>query len=125
MRSKRNDRLVGIAHASVLFAEVSELADLPAVLLKQVEDFLVNYQKVRDVEVTPLGREAGIGEAIDVLLLMDESAFPACAVKVRLIGVIEGERLDRNKKTRNDRLVADAEVNHMYANIRRLKELLI
>jgi inorganic pyrophosphatase len=56
-RSKRNDRIVGIAQASVVFAEVRELADLPSVLLQQVEDFFVNYQKVRDVEVTPLGRK--------------------------------------------------------------------
>ena len=56
-RSKRNDRIVGIAQASVLFAEVRELADLPSVLPQQVEDFFVNYQKVREVEVTPLGRK--------------------------------------------------------------------
>ncbi len=63
------------------------------------------------------------GDAIDVLLLMDEPAYPGCAVKARLIGVIEGEQLDGNKKIRNDRLVAVAEVNHMYANIRRFKDL--
>jgi inorganic pyrophosphatase len=63
------------------------------------------------------------GDPIDVLLLMDEPAFPGCAVKSRLIGVIEGEQLDGKKKIRNDRLVAVAEVNHMYANIRRLKDL--
>jgi len=56
-RGKRNDRIVGIAQASVLFAEVRELVDLPSVLLQQIEDFFVNYQKVRDVEVTPLGRK--------------------------------------------------------------------
>src|ERR1700749_1895640 len=63
------------------------------------------------------------GDPIDVLLLMDEPAFPGCAVKSRLIGVIEGEQLDGKKRIRNDRLVAVAEVNHMYANIRRLKDL--
>src|SRR5579859_7685053 len=63
------------------------------------------------------------GDPIDVLLLMDEPAFPGCAVKARLIGVIEGEQLDGKEKIRNDRLVAVAEVNHMYANIRRLKDL--
>jgi inorganic pyrophosphatase len=56
-RSKRNDRIVGITQASVVFGEVRELADLPAVLLQQIEDFFVNYQKVRNVEVTPLGRK--------------------------------------------------------------------
>jgi inorganic pyrophosphatase len=63
------------------------------------------------------------GDPIDVLLLMDEPAFPGCAVKARLIGVIEGEQLDGKKKIRNDRLVAVAEMNHMYANIRKLKDL--
>ncbi len=63
------------------------------------------------------------GDPIDVLLLMDEPAFPGCAVRARLIGIIEGEQLDGKKKIRNDRLVAVAEANHMYANIRKLKDL--
>jgi inorganic pyrophosphatase len=63
------------------------------------------------------------GDPIDVLLLMDEPAFPGCAVRARLVGVIEGEQLDGKKKIRNDRLVAVADVNHMYANIRKLKDL--
>jgi inorganic pyrophosphatase len=66
---------------------------------------------------------AADGDAIDVLLLMDEPAFPGIAVRARLIGVIEGEQIDGKKKIRNDRLVAVAEANHMYANIRRLKDL--
>ena len=48
------------------------------------------------------------GDPIDVLLLMDEPAFPGCAVRARLIGVIEGQQLDGKKKVRNDRLVAVA-----------------
>lgn len=63
------------------------------------------------------------GDPIDVLLLMDEPAFPGCAVRARLIGVIEGEQLDGKDKIRNDRLVAVAEANHMYANLRQLKDL--
>ncbi len=63
------------------------------------------------------------GDPIDVLLLMDEPAFPGCAVRARLIGVIEGEQLDGKKKIRNDRLLAVAEANHMYANVRKLKDL--
>ena len=63
------------------------------------------------------------GDPIDVLLLMDEPAFPGCAVKARLIGVIEGEQLDGKKKIRNDRLVVVAEANHMYADIQKLKDL--
>ncbi|MEA2542944.1 MAG: inorganic pyrophosphatase, partial [Acidobacteriaceae bacterium] len=32
------------------------------------------------------------GDPIDVLLLMDEPAFPGCVFRARLIGVIEGEQ---------------------------------
>jgi inorganic pyrophosphatase len=63
------------------------------------------------------------GDPIDVLVLMDEPAFTGCVVKARLIGAIEGEQVDGKKKVRNDRLVAVAEVNHMYANIRNLRDL--
>src|SRR5258708_14126914 len=57
------------------------------------------------------------GDPIDVLLLMDEPAFPGCAARARLVGVIEGEQLDGNKKVPTDMLVAVAEANHLYANI--------
>jgi inorganic pyrophosphatase len=63
------------------------------------------------------------GDPIDVLLLMDEPAYPGCAVRSRLIGVIEGEQIDGKKRIRNDRLVAVAEANHQYANIRKLDDL--
>jgi inorganic pyrophosphatase len=63
------------------------------------------------------------GDPIDVLLLMDEPAFCGCAVRARLIGVIEGEQLDGKKTVRNDRLLAVAEANHMYANIKSLSDL--
>lgn len=63
------------------------------------------------------------GDPIDVLLLMDQPAFPGIAVKAKLIGVIEGEQLDGAKKIRNDRLVAVAEANHMYANVKKLGDL--
>jgi inorganic pyrophosphatase len=63
------------------------------------------------------------GDPIDVLLLMDEPAFPGVLVPSRLIGVIEGEQVDGKKRTRNDRLVAIADANHMYANIRKLNDL--
>jgi inorganic pyrophosphatase len=63
------------------------------------------------------------GDPIDVLLLMDQPAFPGCLVRARLIGVIEGEQLDGGKKIRNDRLLAVAEANHSYANVRKLKDL--
>jgi inorganic pyrophosphatase len=67
--------------------------------------------------------EAPDGDPIDVLLLMDEPAFPGIAVRARLIGVMEGEQLDGKKKVRNDRLLAVAEANHRYANVKKLSDL--
>lgn len=63
------------------------------------------------------------GDPVDVLLLMDEPAFPGTAVKARLIGVIEGQQVDGKKKLRNDRLVAVSESTHEYAKIRSLSDL--
>lgn len=63
---KRNDRVVAIAEASVLFASVKELSDVEPMVLKQIEDFFVNYQKVRDVRVTLLDRQDS-GQAIKLL----------------------------------------------------------
>jgi inorganic pyrophosphatase len=63
------------------------------------------------------------GDPIDVLLLMDEPAFPGCLISARLIGVIRGEQVDGKKRIRNDRLVAIAEANHMYANVKKLNDL--
>jgi inorganic pyrophosphatase len=67
--------------------------------------------------------QAPDGDPIDVLLLMDEPAFPGCAVSARLIGVIEGEQTEGKKKVRNDRLLAIAEANHTYANVKKVKDL--
>jgi inorganic pyrophosphatase len=53
---KRNDRIIAIAEASVLYSEVADLAALSPKILTQIEEFFVNYQKVRGIKVTVLGR---------------------------------------------------------------------
>ncbi len=63
------------------------------------------------------------GDPIDVLVLMDEPAFPGCALMARLIGVIEGEQTDKQQTVRNDRLIAVADTAHMWANIKSIKDL--
>jgi inorganic pyrophosphatase len=64
--------------------------------------------------------EADDGDPIDVLVLMDEPAFPGCVLSCRIIGVIEGEQESGNngkKKTRNDRIVAVEKDAHSWADI--------
>lgn len=63
------------------------------------------------------GTLAEDGDPIDVLLLMDEPAFPGVVVRARLIGVIEAEQSEGSRRVRNDRLLAVAEASHLYANL--------
>src|ERR1700733_7168955 len=63
------------------------------------------------------------GDPTDVLVLMDEPAFPGCLLKCRTIGIIEGEQGTGKKTNRNDRIIAIEEMNHSYAHIRHVKEL--
>ncbi len=53
--ANRNDRLIAVASQSLLYSEVDNLDALNPVVLKQIKDFFVNYQRVRDVKVKILG----------------------------------------------------------------------
>lgn len=46
------------------------------------------------------------GDALDILVLMDEAAFTGCVIPVRLIGVLEASQKERSGTSlRNDRLI--------------------
>ena len=62
------------------------------------------------------------GDPLDVLVLMDEPAFPGCIVPARLIGVIEARQTTEGKTTRNDRLIAVLETPLNRPEIRSLEE---
>ncbi len=63
------------------------------------------------------------GDPVDVLVLMDEPAFPGCALKCRPIGVIQGEQGDDKKKVRNDRIIAIEKDAHSWADIKKTSDL--
>jgi inorganic pyrophosphatase len=63
------------------------------------------------------------GDPIDVLLLMDESAYPGCLVEARLVGVIEAEQVEDGKTIRNDRLVAVAIEAHDYQDVKTIRDI--
>jgi inorganic pyrophosphatase len=67
--------------------------------------------------------QADDGDPVDVLLLMDQPAFPGCVIESRLIGVIEAEQTEEGKTERNDRLIAVAEKNHSYSDLRNIGDL--
>jgi inorganic pyrophosphatase len=64
------------------------------------------------------------GDALDVLVLMDEPAFPGCLVEARLVGVIEAEQTEQDgKKERNDRLIAVAQNANAYKSVKQITDL--
>ncbi|HEX8161177.1 MAG TPA: inorganic diphosphatase [Pyrinomonadaceae bacterium] len=66
----------------------------------------------------------GDGDPLDVLVLMDEPAFPGCLVEARLVGVVEAEQTERDgERTRNDRLVAVAAKARNHKGVRQLGQL--
>jgi inorganic pyrophosphatase len=68
--------------------------------------------------------EADDGDPIDVLVLMDEPAFPSCVLLCRIIGVIEGEQTEKGeKKLRNDRIIAIQKDAHSWNDVKTANDL--
>src|SRR5579859_2067430 len=63
------------------------------------------------------------GDPLDVLVVMDEPAFPGCLVNCRIIGIIEGELGEKKYDERNDRIVAIENENHSFPDIRHVSDL--
>ena len=63
------------------------------------------------------------GDPIDVLVLMDEPAFPGCRLSCRAIGIIEGEQGNKKDSERNDRVVCVEHGTHSYTHIRHIDDL--
>lgn len=64
------------------------------------------------------------GDPLDVLVLLDDTAFVGCRVSCRLVGVIQAEQTERDGETvRNDRLIAVATRSHNHEEVRDLEQV--
>ncbi|MDQ6761122.1 MAG: inorganic diphosphatase [Bacteroidota bacterium] len=63
------------------------------------------------------------GDPVDVLILMDEPAWPGCIIECKLLGVIEAEQTEDGKTARNDRMIATAIVANRYKEIQSIFSL--
>jgi inorganic pyrophosphatase len=63
------------------------------------------------------------GDPTDVLVLMDEPAFPGCVLLSRIVGAIEGEQYDKKSRERNDRIIAVEKDAHSFASIKSIDDL--
>ena len=82
---KRNDRLIAVAKASLLYSDVNDMGDLNPTLLKQIEAFFVNYQRVRDVAIRIIGR-AGPDKAATLIRRNRRSRSGATRKRKRAVG---------------------------------------
>ena len=99
------------------------------------EDFrmLIPYQCpsvfIRDKNVFPFDfgfvpdTMGADGDPLDMLVVMEEPAFPGCLISVRLLGVLEAMQKGKGKKIRNDRLVGVSDCSILYKSIKKLDDL--
>jgi len=69
------------------------------------------------------GTRADDGDALDVLVLIDEPTFPGCLMTVRLVGVLVARQTEKGETIQNDRLVAAPQTPANNATIQELDEL--
>jgi inorganic pyrophosphatase len=63
------------------------------------------------------------GDALDVIVLMDEPAHVGCILNIRLIGVINLVQTEKGEKTQNDRLVGVSLQGFEYTAVETTKDL--
>src|ERR1700754_2373468 len=63
------------------------------------------------------------GDPLDVLVLMDAPAHVGCQVEIRIVGVIAAKQTERDKTTRNDRLLGVAIHSYQHEDITSIEEV--
>jgi inorganic pyrophosphatase len=63
------------------------------------------------------------GDALDVLVIMDEPTFPGCLITVRLIGVMVAHQTEKGRTISNDRLIAVPQTPVNKPTIRNISDL--
>jgi inorganic pyrophosphatase len=70
------------------------------------------------------GTKGDDGDPVDVLVLMDEPAFPGCLIRSRLIGVIEADQVERDgTKVDNHRLIAVADNSWAHHDVKTIEDV--
>jgi inorganic pyrophosphatase len=70
------------------------------------------------------GTKGDDGDPVDVLVLMDEPAFPGCLIRSRLIGVIEAEQVERDgTEVENHRLIAVADNSWAHHDVKTIEDV--
>jgi inorganic pyrophosphatase len=70
------------------------------------------------------GTKGEDGDPLDVLVIMDEPAYPGCVIECRILGALKAIQTEKNKeKEENDRLIAISTVSTSYSEVQSLKDI--
>ena len=70
------------------------------------------------------GTKGEDGDPLDVLVLMDEPAYPGNLIECKVLGVIEAEQTEKDGRTmRNDRLIASAIESHRFKDFEEITDI--
>jgi inorganic pyrophosphatase len=137
---RRTPRTRGLADPSTLSA-VGPERDTAQVLIETPKGSRNKYAFNRELRVFELTRVlpagmafpydfgfvpstvAGDGDPVDVLVLMDQPAFPGCLLACRLVGIIRGEQRNGKQREENNRLIAVEIKAHDMAHVTHLDDL--
>ena len=68
------------------------------------------------------------GDPLDIILIMDDSSYPGCLMKSRILGIVKATQTEEGKPKRNDRLIGvpvDSFTNNDLRTIQDLNENVI
>ena len=58
------------------------------------------------------------GDPIDILVIMDEPAFPGCLLECRIIGALRAKQTERDGRVnQNDRFIGVSVLSHLYRDL--------
>lgn len=69
------------------------------------------------------GTKGEDGDPLDVLVIMDEPAYPGCVIECRVVGALKAKQSEQEKMEENDRLIAVSVVSEAYADVRELEDI--
>jgi inorganic pyrophosphatase len=70
------------------------------------------------------GTKGEDGDPLDVLVIMDEPAYPGCVIECRIIGALKAKQTEKDEgKEENDRLIAVSTVSTSYSEVQSLKDI--
>lgn len=63
------------------------------------------------------------GDPLDIIILMDEAAFPGCLVHCKILGVLEAQQVQDGETIRNDRIIGVHDQSAQFGDIDTWKDL--